>query len=499
MLKFKDFVKSIEINESNVWRHKTNSYRITPKHVRKFPKELHDFTFIWTDEDINTLSSPKFYFIHTKSAGDVREISKQEAEKELKRNPKISLMKTEMDSNSYLIVEPDTDLLSKIKGSVETSTNIKEGMVVYFYYSDVNNIPNTNNFKLIIDHLLNDVQGKIPEESLDKKVIEEINNYLSNLPMDKKTLGDLIDCWSSADLIKNRLSGNSYIVSRNKIFNDIRNLGSKLTGFQSDKWCPGDIYLIDPSVIKDIPNYIKEIYSNVQPDSIERLNLLFRNEFENKITEEDPIIGSIIAISLKKEEAQGGKAKQFMKSLTKDDKEYNVTKAEQELPVDDLISSIETYRKNIKSSCEKSEVTIELTQETGYTGDGNEENIRKKFASIKLANKLLADPSTIDDNLLKSVGFGMSLTGLNPTFFKVTGNTKGVAKYDKFPAKELITLEDGGLGHKDSIIKIKDVNSNSSIVFNIKIRKGEEEPKDVQFVCRPNGNTQATLEIEKPG
>ena len=95
MLKFKDFVKSIEINESNVWRHKTNSYRITPKHVRKFPKELHDFTFIWTDEDINTLSSPKFYFIHTKSAGDVREISKQEAEKELKRNPKISLMKTE--------------------------------------------------------------------------------------------------------------------------------------------------------------------------------------------------------------------------------------------------------------------------------------------------------------------------------------------------------------------------------------------------------------------
>ena len=63
----------------------------------------------------------------------------------------------------------------------------------------------------------------------------------------------------------------------------------------------------------------------------------------------------------------------------------------------------------------------------------------------------------------------------------------------------MITLEDGGLGHKDSIIKIKDVNSNSSIVFNIKIRKGEEEPKDVQFVCRPNGNTQATLEIEKPG
>jgi hypothetical protein len=252
-------------------------------------------------------------------------------------------------------------------------------------------------------------------------------------------------------------------------------------------------------VIKEIPNYIKEIYGNIQEDSIERLNLLFRPELESKITEETPVIGSIIAISLKKEEAQGGKAKQFMKSLTKDEKEYNVTKEEQELPVNDLISAIETYRKNIKSSCEKSQVTIELNQETGYTGDGNEDNIRKKFASIKLTHRLLADPSTIDDNLLKSVGFGMSLTGLNPTFFKVTGNSKGVAKYEKFTAKELITLEDGGLGNKDSIIKIKDLNSNTSVVFNLRIRKGEELPKDVQFVCRPNGNVQSTLEIEKPG
>lgn len=499
MLKFKEFVNFLEVNESNVYRNRTVPYIIDPKYIHKCPEELHEFTFIWTDDDINTLSSPKFYLVKKGRATNIHEISKQEAEKILKSNSENSLMKTETDTNIYLIVEPKTDLIVQVKGEVETSTNIKEGMVVYFYYSDVNNIPNSNNFKLIIDNLLNDVQGKIPEESLSKEVIEEINNYLTNLPMNKKTLGDLIDCWSSAIFIKNRLGGNSYIVSRNKIFNDIRTLGSKLTRFQSDKWCPGDIYLIDPSVIKEIPNYIKEIYENIQPDSIERLNLLFRHELENKITEENPVIGSIIAISLKKEQAQGGKAKQFMKSLTKDDKEYNVTKEELKLPVEDVISAIETYRKNIKNSCSKSEITIDLIQETGYTGDGIEENIRKKFASIKLANKLLADPSTIDDNLLKSVGFGMSLTGLNPTFFKVTGNSKGVAKCEKFPAKELITLEDGGLGDKNSIIKITDLNSNASIIFNLKIRKGEDQPKYVQFVCRPNGSIQSTLEIEKPG
>ena len=501
MLKFKDFVNFLEVNESgsSVYRNITVSYGIKPTQIHKCPEELRDFTFKWTDDDIDTLSSPKFYLLKKGVATKIHEISKQEADQALKSNSKTSLMKTETDTNIYLIAEPETGLIVQVKSEDETSTNIKEGLVVYFYYSDVNDIPNSNNFKLIIDNLLNDVQGKIPEESLGKEVIDEINNYLTNLPTNKKTLDDLIDCWSSAIFIKNRLGGNSYIVSRNKIFNDIRTLGSKLTRFQADKWCPGDIYLIDPSVIKEIPGYIKEIYKNIQDDSIERLNLLFRHELESKITEEDPIIGSIIAISLKKQQAQGGKAKQFMKSLTKDEKEYNVTKSELELPVKDVISAIETYRKNIKNSCLKSEVTIDLIQDTDYTGEGVEDAIRSKFASIKLAHKLLADPSTLDDNLLKSVGFGMSLTGLNPTFFKITGNSKGVAKYEKFPAKELITLEDGGLGHKDSIIKITDSNSNSSIIFNLKIRKGEDPPKYVQFVCRPNGNIQSTLEIEKPG
>ena len=229
-----------------------------------------------------------------------------------------------------------------------------------------------------------------------------------------------------------------------------------------------------------------------------KLNFLFRNEFGNKITEDDPIIGSIIAISLKQEKAQGGKAKQFMKSLTKDDKEYNVTKDEQKLPTDSLIKAIENYRKVIADSCSKSGITIHLTQDSGYTGDGDEESIRKKYASIKLAHKLLADPDLIDDNLLRGVAFGMSLTGVNPTFFKVIGNTKGVAKEDKFPTGERIELMDDGLNNKGSHITIIDRNSNASIIFRFRIRKStESEDKDIQFTCKPNGNIQATLEIEK--
>ena len=494
MLKFKDFVDFIEINEANVWRNQNASFITHPKFERRIPSELLELTFNWTDDDINTLSSPRFYLIP--KSGTITEISKSEADVMLK-HPKNSLMKTESETNIYLVVLPDTQFLIQSKRSGETTTNVKEGMVIYFYYSDINDAPSEHNARKIISTLINEIQPKITSESLDSKSIDEISAYLTGLSINKKTLGDLVDFWSSANLIKNRLGGNSYIVSRNMIFNNIRDLGSKLTGFQADKWCPGDIYLIDPSIIQEIPNYVDTIYKNIQPDSIEKLNLLFRHDFTNKIIEENIILESIIAISLKKEKAQAGKAKQFLKSLTKDETEYNVTKQELDMSDEDLIKSIETYRSKISDSCKKSITTINLIQDVGYTGNGDKNKLQSKFASIKLAYKLLSDPSTIDDNILKGVAFGMSLTGVNPTFFKVIGNSNGVAKDEKYPAGEMIYLMDGGLENPNSIINITDLNSNTSVKFNLKIRKGEDMSKDVQFTCKSNGNTHATLEIEK--
>ncbi len=495
MLKFKEFTNWLDgVNEANVWRNRSDFYITHPKFEKKVPNELVELVFTWTDDDIETLSAPKFYMVP--KSGPIKEIDKTEA-KSLLKHPKNSLMKTETDSNIYLIVLPDTQYLIKSKRSGETTTNVKEGMVIYFYYSDINTIPTEHNARHIISTLLNDIQPKISTEALDVKTMSEISNYLSDLSINKKTIGDLIDFWSAADLIKNRLGGNSYSISRNKIFNSIRTLGSRLSGFQADKWCPGDIYLIDPSVENRIPNYVSDISKNIQLDSIQKLNSLFRNEFTNKIVEEDPIIGSIIAISLKKEKAQAGKAKQFMKSLTPDEREYNVTKDELDMDSRDLIKAIEDYRKNIAAACKKSVTTINLIQDTGYTGKGDADTIQSKFASIKLANKLLSNPNTIDDNILKGVAFGMSLTGVNPTFFKVIGSTRGTASDEKYPAGEMIELMDAGLENPNSVITITDLNTNASVKFNLTIKKGEDSPKDIQFSCKPNGNTQATLEIEK--
>lgn len=494
MLKFKEFSNwLLDVNEANVWRNQDASYIIHPKYESRVPSELVEFTYVWTDEDVNTLSSPRIFLVP--KSGKIIGITVKEASNLLKV-AKNSLMKTETDSNIYLVVLPDTQFLIQTKRSGETTTNVKEGMVVLFYYSSVNIAPNQNNERKIIGTLLNELDS-VPSQSLDSGTINEIREYLTNLALNKKTIEDLNDFWSAAALIKNRLGGNSYIVSRSGVFNDIRNLGASLTGYKPDKWCPGDIYLINPSAIDSIPGYVKEIQQNPQPDSIEKLNLLFAHELTSRVTEENPLFGSIIAISLKKEKAQAGKAKQFLKSLTKDETEYNVTKDELGKSNEELISAIESYRETIAKACAQSVTTINLTQETGYTGNGNRDKIQSKFASVKLAAKLLSDPSKIDDNVLRGVAFGMSLTGVNPTFFKVIGSTKGSAKLEKYPAGEMIYLMDAGLDNPGSKIDVKDLNSNTSVIFTLNVRKGEEPSKFIQFACKSNGNTQATLEIEK--
>ena len=61
MLKFKEFTNWLdEVNEANVWRNRSASYITHPKFESKVPSELVELTFNWTDDDIETLSAPKF-------------------------------------------------------------------------------------------------------------------------------------------------------------------------------------------------------------------------------------------------------------------------------------------------------------------------------------------------------------------------------------------------------------------------------------------------------
>jgi hypothetical protein len=97
---------------------------------------------------------------------------------------------------------------------------------------------------------------------------------------------------------------------------------------------------------------------------------------------------------------------------------------------------------------------------------------------------------------LGAVAFGLSLSGVNPTFWKIVGSKTGEASRSEFEEKTTINLQDGGLGSDQSIIKITDANSNNSIKFDMKIQKSGHDHL-ITLNARSNGGKQATLEIVK--
>lgn len=480
MLKYSQFVDVIL--EGNMWRHLDVSYKFNE--VGKKSKLLSHLDQISISHSTDTSfgNSDIFYL----SGQSVSKIDSKRAEELLNSN-KTVLFKSDADDNSYFVVSGDVKTVAQIND--KTTTGVKEGLVIYFYYSNINEIPTTHNISSILKTLL-----QTSTEGVDKKTAKEIEECLSNFKVSKKNIDYLVDFWSSAQAIKNNI-GQGHILTRTGLFDEIRSLGSKLTRLPADKWNPGDLYAIDKSRISAINSHIKSLNPNV-PDAIGQLNLVFSDTFAFS-TGENEAEGAMIAISLKQEKAQAGKAKEFLKSLTDVQSEYNLTKEEIELGEEnkeELVKRIEALRSEISSLVKKSLTTIVLEQDTNFSS--KDDTIIKKYASIKLAHFLLKDPQKMDENILKACGFGLSLTEVNPTFFKCIGSTKGSAKIDKFSAGQTITLLYDGLKSKDSQITVVDSNSNAAIKFLFKIKKGEDH-KFIQLTCKPNGNTQATLEIEK--
>lgn len=480
MLKYSDFVDAIL--EGNMWRHLDVSYKFNDNGKKsKLLSNLSDISLSHST-DTSFGESDIFYL----KGQSVTKINPKEATELLKSN-KTVLFKSDANDESYFIA--DGDIKTVVQINDKTTTGVKEGLVIYFYYSNINEIPTNTNISNIIKSLLN-----LSVDYIDNKTNKEIKEWLNNFKISKKNIDYMVDFWSSAQAIKNNIGPNHMLI-RTGLFDEIRSLGSKITRLPADKWNPGDIYAIDKSRLSIINSHIKSINPNL-PDAIGQLNLIFSDTFSFS-TGENEAEGTVVAISLKQEKALAGKAKEFLKSLTDTQSEYNLTKEELDLfdtDKEELIKRINSYRKDISSLVKKAETTIILQQDNDFKS--NNDSILKKYASIKLAHFLVRDPRKMDENIIKACGFGMSLVEVNPTFFKCIGSTKGVAKIDKFSAGQTITLLYDGLKSKGSEITIIDLNSNAAIKFLFKIRKGEDN-KFVQLTCKPNGNTQATLEIEK--
>ena len=364
-----------------------------------------------------------------------------------------------------------------VKGaSSDTSsdTDVKEALVSLFYITNIDSPFNKENYESRVNDLIEIAEKGIPGETSDAS--QKVVAYLSAIVDDNK-VGNITfinQPLSSALAIKEVYPGQKLI--RTGLFDSIRKKAQSLTGLPADKWCPGDLYVQLGNV------------SLTEDDNIELINDLFNDDWGG---DSKPLT----AVSLKQAEAQGGKAKALLSKFTKVKNDYNLTKDEIEYDNSQYIEGINRLRNDINKLIGGNS-NIVYNIENGSLKDETR-FLRGKFAALKSIEFLFKqfESGKVDDAIVALAGFALSLTGVNPTFFKITGQKSGApGKVDKFPRGQNVILYNVDGDYEP--IKIEDSSSFGGLKINFKIEKGGE-PYSVSINARNNGNTQGTLEVQK--
>ena len=355
-----------------------------------------------------------------------------------------------------------------------SDTDVKEALVSLFYAASIDSPFNKENYENRVNQLIEIAEKGIPGES--SAAADKVVTYLSATADDSKTanINFINQPLSSALAIKDKYPGQKLI--RTGLFDEIRNKAQSLTGLPADKWCPGDLYVqLGNTDLSGI-------------DNIELLNNLFNDEWGG---DDKPLT----AVSLKQADAQGGKAKALLNKYTKVKEDYNLTKDEINFNNQEYISGIKQLRSSISKLIGNNpniEYNVEgedLKDETRF--------LRGKYAALKSIEFLFKQFPTekVDEAIVSLVGFALSLTKVNPTFFKVTGQKTGSpGKVDKFERGQNVILYNVDGDYEP--IKITDSSTFGGLKIDFKIEKGGK-PYSVSINARNNGNTQGTLEVQK--
>ena len=366
-------------------------------------------------------------------------------------------------------------IVKGVSDESSSDTDVKEALVSLFYVTNITTPFNKENYESRLNQLIETAQKGIPGESSNAS--QKVVSYLTAISTDNKpsNITFINQPLSSALAIKAKYPDQKLI--RTGLFDIIRNKATSLTGLPADKWCPGDVYVQLGSV-----GDINKI------DNIELLNKLFNDEWgETK--------KPLVAVSLKQSEAQGGKAKALLNKYTKAKEDYNLTSDEIDFDEEQFKNGIKDLRNKIKSK-------INTNQNIEYIlgSDDLKSDIRflrGKYAALKSIEFLFRqyNDNEVDDAIVALAGFALSLSGVNPTFFKITGEKSGEpGKVDTFSKGQNIILYNIDGDYEP--IKVEDSSTFGGLKINFKIEKGGN-PYLVSINARNNGNTQGTLEIQK--
>jgi len=400
----------------------------------------------------------------------------------------------------YLETEDGEIFVIKGAGSkFSTNTDVKEGLVILFFNALKSKKWNTSQDPFTPENyyeLLNSLP--INNKGMDETAIKEVNKKLvtlrgENANSSLTALAALNDPLSSAKRLY--ADYGDYDLIRDNDFNAIRAAGAAATGIDKDKWNPGDVY------VQLNPNFsAKKLETDAMPWG--KLNELFEGQWGETDAE-------FVAVSLKQQKAQGGKAKGFLKNLNPDllpadgDKkplapEYGLSKEEMQNGYD-FDTALDSYKSTVVSKLGNQEFIDFKIGENPPTIQQK----KYKLAAYKALDYLItwfktdAGETNPVTALVKMAAYGMSISGVNPTYFKLIGKTDGsIADVpEKFPAGATAKLTPG------TKIKIYDGDKNGALIIDmtVDIMVGDDKVSQYQLKvsARSNGGDQNTIEISK--
>jgi aspartate 1-decarboxylase len=412
---------------------------------------------------------------------------------DLLANKQATVWKSDAFNNLYFIIKVGkTRLVTQLKGAAATDTDVKEGLVVVMYDSNITTPFTPQTFQSHIADLQQTAQAS---DSLDATAKKRVIKYFDKIKFEfsREIVNTLNETLSQA-LAMRLAYGEGFRIDRDYVFKRIRDVASSATGLPADKWCPGDVYLIADDASLSIENAVNDV---VRSKNIADLNVLFINDWGDLTSKAG---ACIVACSLKMAKAQAGKAKSYLKQMGKADMEYNVSPDEAKMNLKGIIEGIIRLRGQLAKVLKRNDTckfNYSATMDPKTLSKMPEKLLREKYAALKIITALLGkDGSDVDDNLLGAIAYGMSLSNVNPSFFKVVGNPSGKpARVEHFKAGDTIKFFSKDPGQL-SIVDVNDNDTANAVQFKCKMQMGEEI-LDVLFQSRSNGLTQATLELQK--
>jgi len=383
-----------------------------------------------------------------------------------------------------------------------TSTIQKEGLVIFFYNSPINELftPESliENVKVLSGKYYDGI-GTKPDQVklLLSKYIENIESAANN----KTALAILNDPLSSAIAIKKTYGNEFPLITGNGTFNEVKNTGAELSGLDADKWNPGDVFL----QLADVKYSKAQALSD--PDTITPITEYNKNfviEWGKKDNIDD-VSTSFVSISLKNERAAAGKGKGYLKGfdpaseygkIKRGVTSYNMTDDEKEYSDENLKSEIAILKQEIKSEIESKGKDIKYNPGPTPT---KRSQLLAKYASLKILKFILIEVAQggglgIEKSLGAIASYAASLTGVNCSFFKVVGNPTGEATVKTFPAESSAELTKG------KEIEIIDRGTAGSIQIKLSLTSldsitNSTEEFDFVMNIRSNGTGQNTIEL----